>query len=68
MKMAYAVPTVADLGNVIARTLGTVNEVSLEPSQNFRPIATDTASANESADGLVVGTNSSKSLLSRSNE
>jgi hypothetical protein len=68
MKLTYAVPAIADQGCVVTRTLGTPTGVSLEPVATFRNIAVDTASANESADGKVTGSQSSKSLNSRSNE
>jgi hypothetical protein len=68
MNAIYAQPTVADAGTVVTRTLGIPNLVSLEPNRGFRNVGSDTASVLESADGKVIGANSSFSLLSRSNE
>jgi hypothetical protein len=68
MIVFYEAPTIVNQGSAAGRTLGGGPATSLEPVMQFRNIAVDTASANESADGKVTGSSSSKSLNSRSNE
>jgi hypothetical protein len=66
MKLAYAVPAIADQGSVVARTLGVANLKSLEPTANFKqphgvnPIMGETNPA--------AGESSESSVNSRSTE
>lgn len=68
MKPAYAIPTIADQGPVVARTLGCLCSESLEPVSLYRHVNSalgrETLSGNESLDGLDPET----SVNSRSTE
>lgn len=66
-KQKYDPPVIYYQGSAVMRTCG-ADSNSLEPVALYRPVSSDTASAEESADGMLTGAESSNNVNSRSNE